>query len=141
MKRNKVTISRTGQSLASAITIGILVTSVLSLLLSVLASYFVINGSLQENRIFITVFSIRLISVLLGALVAGAIFKRSYLPLVGTITGGYLLVLISVGGIICGGDFQQFLSGVVSVSIGGIAALLILQRPRKTGNKSSKYSL
>ena len=141
MKKNKLNTSKTGQSLASAVAIGVIVASVLSVLLSALLSNVVLNGRLQETSVSAIVFVIRSISMLLGALIGGAILKKSFLPLVGFTAAGYLLVLLGIGIVFYDGSFKNFLSGIASVLIGGIAALFIIQRPKNKRNKSVKYIL
>lgn len=141
MKRNKVNTSKAGRSLASVASVGVLIALVISMLLSALVSTLVLNGSLQGDSMRVSVFVIRTISLLLGALISGVILKKNFLPLVGIVAGGYLLALIGIGIAFYNGDFLHFLSGVASVLIGGMVALLILQKPKRSKRKPVKYNI
>lgn len=141
MKRNELKKSKTGRSHTSAIVTGVVIASVLSLLLTALIANLILNGHLGEEIATVAIFVIRVISVLVGALIGGLILKKNYLKLVGFITAGYCVVLIGTGIVFYDGSFKNFLLGVVSVLIGGIAALVTLQTPKNNMHKRKKYSL
>lgn len=140
MKRNKLQTSKTG-TLASAIAAGVIAASLLSVLLTALLTNLALNGSLGENSISAFVFLVRAISVLLGSLIGGMVLKRKFLLQVGLTALSYLVVLLAAGIVFYDGSFKRFLSGAASVLTGGVAALLILQRPKIKRHRSVKYNL
>lgn len=139
MNRNKLKISKAGISHTSAIVTGVVIASVLSLLLTALIANFILNEHFSEKITAAVIFGIRTISVLVGALIGGFILKQNYLKLVGFITVGYFVVLIGAGIVFYDGSFKNFLTGAVSVLIGGVAALLILQTPKGNMHKHKKF--
>ena len=141
MKRNKLKISKAGRAQTSAIVTGVVIELVLSFLLTALMGNLILNGHFGENIAQASIFLIRTISVLVGALIGGLLLRHNYLKLVGFITAGYFAVLTGTGIVFYDGSFKNFLLGVVSVLIGGIASLLILQAPKSNMHKRKKYSL
>lgn len=141
MKRNKLKISKAGRSHTSAIVTGVVIASALSLLLTALIANLILNGQLSEKITTAAIFVVRAISLLVGALIGGFVLKQNYLKLVGFITVGYFVVLTGTSIVFYDGSFKNFLLGVVSVLIGGVAALLILQAPKSNMHKHKKYSL
>lgn len=141
MERNKLKISKAGRAQTSAIVTGVVIALVLSLLLTALIVNLILNGQLSEKITPAAIFVVRAISLLVGALIGGFILKQNYLKLVGFITAGYFAVLTGTGIVFYDGSFKNFLLGVVSVLIGGIASLLILQAPKSNMHKRKKYSL
>ena len=138
MKRNKLKAPKVGQSLTSSLIVGVIAASLLSVLLTALLSSFVLNGRVSEGSADVIIFLIRAVSLLAGILIAAAIYKQKYLPLVGFTALGYLLALLGTGIVFFDGSFKQFLSGVASVLVGGILSLLILTRPKS--RRSIKYN-
>ena len=141
MKRNKLKVSKTSRSNISAIVIGVLIASVISILLTVLVANLVLNGHLEENSTAAVIFIIRAISLLIGALIGASLLKQNYLKLVGFITAGYLILLTGTGIVFYSGNLKSFISGAASVLIGGVATLLILQTPRGNRIKRKKFPL
>jgi len=141
MKRNKLKVSKVGRSHTAAIITGVVIALVLSFLLTALMGNLILNGHFGENIAQASIFVIRAVSVLVGALIGGLLLKQHYLKLVGFITAGYFVVLIGIGIVFYDGSFKSFLLGVVSVLVGGVAALLILQTPKSNMHKRKKISL
>lgn len=141
MKRNKLKVSKAGRSHTAAVITGVVIALVLSFLLTALMGNLILNGHSGENIAQASIFLIRTISVLVGALIGGLVLRHNYLKLVGFITAGYFVVLIGIGIVFYDGSFKSFLVGAVSVLVGGIAALLILQMPKSKMHKRKKFSL
>lgn len=141
MKRNKLKVSKAGRSHTAAVITGVVIALVLSFLLTALMGNLILNGHSGENIAHASIFLIRTISVLVGALIGGLVLRHNYLKLVGFITAGYFVVLIGIGIVFYDGSFKSFLVGAVSVLVGGIAALLILQMPKSNMHKRKKFSL
>ena len=140
MKRNKLKAPKVGRSLTSAIIVGVIAASLLSILLTALLSSFVLNGRISEGSTDIIIFLIRAVSLMAGTLIAAAIYKQKYLSLVGFTVLGYLLVLLGTGIVFFDGSFNRFLSGVASILVGGIVSLLILTRPKSQSRRPIKYN-
>jgi len=141
MKRNRHITAKAGQSLTTVIVVGILVASLLSILLTALVTNLVLNGSFGENSVAPIIFVIRTISLFIGALIGGALSKHKILLQVSLTALGYMIVLLGIGIVFYDGSFKHFLSGAVSVLAGGVAALLILQRPKNKSRRRTKISL
>lgn len=141
MKRNKLNVSKAGRSHTTSIITGVVIALVLSFLLTALIGDLILKGHLGENIASASIFVIRAVSVLVGALIGGLLLKQNYLKLVGFITAGYFIVLIGIGIVFYDGSFKSFLLGIASVLAGGVAALLILQMPRSNVHKRKKLSL
>ncbi|MBR5022191.1 MAG: hypothetical protein IKY18_03190 [Oscillospiraceae bacterium] len=141
MKRNKLRISKDGRSKSTAIIIGITVALLLSVLLTVAVSNLVLKGNLSEKLASGVIFVLRAISVLAGTLIGGSILKRDYLILIGIIASVYLIMLIGIGIVFFNGSFKNFLLGVISVLVGGVVALIILQAPKGNRYKHKKIAL
>lgn len=140
MKRNKLKAPKVGRSLTWAIIVGVIAASLLSILLTALLTNFVLNGHLSEGSAGVIIFLVRVVSMLVGALIAAVIYKQQYLPLIGFTALGYLLVLLGTGIVFFDGSFKHFLSGVTSVLVGGIISLLILTRPKNKSRRAIKYN-
>ena len=141
MKRNKLKISKAGTSITSAIVTGIMIASLVSILLTVLVTNNILNGQLGEKIATATIFVIRSVSVLIGALVGGTLMKKNYLKLIGFTAIGYLIVLTGMGIVFFSGSLKNFFWGAVSVLVGGAGALLILQMPKGNRVKHKKFAI
>lgn len=141
MKRNKLKRSGSSRSLSSAIVSGIGIALLLSVLLTALLASFILNGRLGENSVSVSIFVVRAISLLAGALIGAKILKHGYLKVVGFVALGYLLALIGTGIIFYDGSFKHFLPGVISVLTGGLIALVVLLKPTGSKIKIKKYSV
>ena len=141
MKRNKLKISKAGRSHTAAIITGVVIALALSFLLTAMMGNLILKGHFGENIARASIFVIRTISVLVGALIGGLLLRHNYLKLVSFITAGYFVVLIGLGIVFYDGSFKSFFVGVVSVLVGGVVALLILQMPKSNMHKRKKISL
>lgn len=141
MKRNKLKTSKTGQSLTMAIMAGVFAASALSILLTALVTNLVLKGSLYEKSVGATIFLIRSISTLVGALIGGTVLKQKFLLQVGLTALGYMAILLGIGIVFYDGSFKHFFSGAVSVLVGALAALMVLLMPKRKSRRSLKFSL
>lgn len=135
MKRSKLKISKTDRSHTSAIITSTIIALLLSVLLTALMGNIMLSGHLSEKTVTAGVFLTRSISVLVGVLIGASMLKQHYLKLVSIISAVYFVTLIGTGIVFFDGSFQNFLLGVISVLIGGVAALLILLMPKRNRRK------
>lgn len=138
MKKNKR--RATGSTVTAGVVIGIASALAISLLMSLTLTSFAINGSISEDSIGIYIFAIRMISTLLGGLIGTGITKGRYIPVIGLITGGILVVLLGWGIVFYDGRFQNVGSGVVSVLIGGVAVVILKLRPTKKRGRAVRIT-
>ena len=115
----------TGGTVSAGVGIGIAAALTISLLMSLVLTSLAINGSISEDSIGIYIFAIRMISTLLGGLVGTGVTKGRYIPVIGLITGGVLVVLLGWGIVFYDGRFQNVGSGVISVLIGCVAVVIL----------------
>lgn len=141
MKGIRQKTSKAGQSLATAIAVGVVGALLLSILLTALLTNLVLKGAVSERNTAVIIILIRSISIFTGALIGGAVLKQRYLLQAGVTALAYWVVLLGGGIIFYDGSFTHFLSGTVSVLIGGAAALLILQRPKRKSHRPRKFNL
>lgn len=141
MKRNKLQLSKSNESLRTAVLTGVIVALLVSVFLAALMTNLVINDVLDEKSVNATVFFIRTISVLIGALVGGIILKHKYLLQVGFTTLGYILVLLTAAIVFYAGNFKDFLAGTISSLVGGGVALAVLQNRKSIRNRTIKISV
>ena len=141
MKRNKLQAAKTRQSVTVVIVTGTIIALVLSALLSVILTTLMLNGRLQEGSTGPIVLVIRMISIFAGAIIGGTLLKEKYLLQVSLTALSYILVLIGIGIVFYDEGIKGILSGVVSVVVGSVVALLILQRPRSKGRRTGKLNI
>lgn len=141
MKRNKLKMPKAGASQTSIIIIGVVTASLVSLLLTALTTNHILNGHVGVEIASAVIFAIRSVSLLIGALIGGSLMKKNNLKLVGLIAAGYLIMLTGTGIVFFSGNLKNFLLGVISVLVGGVAALLILQKPKTNRVKHKKFAL
>ncbi len=116
------------RSFATNILLGVAAALIISFALSALLTSLVMSGKIEEARGSFFIFGIRLLSVMVGCLVSTALIKEKHLPVVGCAAAGYLIVIVGMGIVFYDSSFQNFLSGVLSVLAGAIAAMLIKLR-------------
>ena len=138
MKNNKRRAA--GGTVTAGVVIGIMSALVISLLVSLALTSFAINGSISEDSIGIYIFAIRMISTLLGGLIGTGITKGRYIPVIGLITGGILVVLLGWGIVFCDGQFQNVGSGALSVLIGCVAVVLLKLSPTKKRGRVARIT-
>lgn len=140
MKRKKLQSSGAHRSNITVILAGMIVSLLFSLLLSVLVATFVLNGSLREETVQPITFGIRMISVFAGTLIGGIVFKEKSLLQVVFTAVGYLLVLFGMGIVFYDGEVRNFLSGGISVLLGAVLSLVVLERTKNRRHKLSKFT-
>ena len=137
---DKLKVSKTGTSHTTAIVTGGVIALLISVFLTALAANFILNGHFSEKSAVAVIFVIRTISLLVGALIGASLLKQNYLKVVAIIAAEYLIALVGMGIVFFDGSFKNFLLGTVSVVIGGVAALLILQAPKSNRLKLKKLA-
>ena len=115
--------------------IGVLCAVIISAGLTALLGNLVHNGSVGESAICYAIFMIRALSVTIGALVGTGLANEKLLPVIGAISGGYLVAMMAVGIAFFGGTFNEFGSGLISAVVGGVASGLIRLKPKKSGKR------
>lgn len=139
MRWNKLA-SKAEQSLISAIIWGVAAAIILSVLLTVLVSSLALDGRIDEKNIAVMVAIIRMLSVMIGGVIGGLITKRKYILQVSLTTLCYLLIMLGIGVAFYGGSLGRLLNGVVTASLGGALALLILAIPKKRSHRAINFS-
>ena len=104
---------------------GIMIALVISLVLITALSYLTTSGKFPETSLGWSVFTVRAVAVLMGALVGTALSKDKSVITIGIIVVGYLALLLGFGIIIYDSSFQNFGSGVISAVLGGVIGCLI----------------
>lgn len=123
--------SRDNHSMAFSIGIGILISVIISFLLTLGLTSLIINGTLKESGGAFSIFIVRTLSVFIGCLIGGIIYKDKALPLIGVITGVYFIILMIVSIAAFDQSFINFVPTMVSVLLGGILAAVLRLRPKK----------
>ena len=112
--------------------VGVLIAVVVSILLTGLYGILMLNGQVGESPSMAAVFLIRMVSVAIGGYIAGALTKAHFLPVVGIVTAGYLVLLAGTGIVAFDGSFKNFGSGVLSILLGGaVACITKVKAPKK----------
>lgn len=126
----------TGRSAVICVVIGVVVAAITTALLSAGLTSLVMRGTVTEKTTSPFVFTIRLLAVLLGSLVGTSLSSGKILPVVGFVTGVYIVILLSVGITVYDGSFHNFGAGVISTILGAIIACLIKykaqMKPKRT---------
>ena len=112
--------------------IGIGITVIISVALLSLISHLILKGSISEEKSGIYIVVTRIISVLLGSLMGARISNKKPLPIMMTISGGYLFLLLCVAIVVYDGAFKNVLVGIMSIFAGCAIACMI---KLKTQNK------
>ena len=127
------------KSMVLCVGVGLLTALVISVALTLGLTSLVQNGTLSENG-SLGVFLIRVIATFIGGLLGAGLADKRFLPVIGTIWAGYLLVLLGTGVILFDGTFHQFWQGVLSTAIGAAIALLIKLKPQSKSKKTIRYT-
>lgn len=122
------------QTIGSAIVIGWVTAILITFLLSLGLTSLVLKGSLKAESSGFVVFLIRSLSTLLGCLLAGRIYADKMIPVISGVLIIYLITLIGIGITVFDGSFQSFITGLLSVVIGGMLALILRVLPKKKGS-------
>ena len=133
MKKLRTTSGKE-KSIITCVVIGLITTILLSFILTIVLTSFVQKGQLAEDGnagVFIT----RIIATLTGGLVGAGFSKKKFLPVIGTISLGYFVILISIGLLLLDGSLNNLWHGLLSTLIGGIIACLIKLKPQTTRKK------
>ena len=131
MRQSKRTQSKKWES-CYCVGIGIGITVSISVAFLALISHLILQGSISGEKSGIYIIATRIISVLLGCLVGAQICDKKPLPIIMTIRGGYLFLILSIGVVIYDGSFQKVLIGIMSIFAGCAIACMI---KLKTQNK------
>lgn len=117
---------------------GVLIAVVVSILLTGLYGILMLNGQVEESPSMAAVFLIRMVSVAIGGCIAGTLTKAHFLPVVGIVTAGYLVLLAGTGIVAFDGSFKNFGAGVLSILLGGAAACITKVKAPKRQRKMPK---
>lgn len=116
--------------------IGTIIATAISVGLTALLANLVLKGSVEESGTGWYVFGIRLLSVAVGSLVGTGLADEKILPVIGVVSGGYLVALLALGIVFFDGSFRQFGLGLLSVLIGGGLACAVRLMPRKSNKRA-----
>ena len=125
MKQKKHTSILSGRSTVFCVAIGVAMAVIITVLLVTSLTSLVMNRTITEKTTGHYVFAIRLLAVLLGSLVGASLSSGKILPVVGFVTGVYIVILLSVGIVVYEGSFRNFGTGLISAILGGLIACLI----------------
>ncbi len=132
MVKTKHKATRTENSIFKSVAIGVAAGMVVSMLLLLLLTSLVMNGSVGEDRTQSFIFAIRAVGGFAGCMLATVAAKKQHLLVSGVTAGIYLIALLAVGIVFYEGSFADFGSGLLSVLIGcGIACISRLKPPAK----------
>ena len=138
MKKSHLSLGK-NKNIAVCIGIGLLVSLIISVGLTIGLTSLIQNGKLSENGAT-PVFIIRLIATLAGGLLGAGLFGKKFLPVIGAISAGYLIVLLAMGIILFDGSFHKLWMGALSVAVGAAIAILIKLKPQTTRKKALRYT-
>ncbi len=125
-------LNKPKSSVVKSAGVGILVAIAMSAVLTGLYGVLMLNGSVGETPSKAAIFLIRVVSVAVGGFVAGALTNEYFLPIIGIVAGGYLILLLGTGIAAYDGSFKNFGSGLLSVILGGtIPCITKLKAPKK----------
>ena len=141
MKRNKHKASNVSGSLITTSMIGVAVALLLSILLIVVFSNLILKEVLGDGSARWLIFATRMIAVLIGTLIAGAILRERYLKLIGLVLAGYLLTLVGAGIALYDMSFRNLISGLISSVFGSVAAFVVLQILMSKSRKRPKVRM
>ena len=139
MKKHIRTASSEKVTEISAIVIGVLSASIVCFLLTIGLTSIVMNGTVGETTGGLYIFGIRMVAAFVGCVVSTLLMKGKYLLMVGAVSIGYLAVMIATGIVMYDESFKNVLSGVVSVSLGGVIACLVVLKPLKKTKVTARY--
>ena len=110
---------------AIAVAIGLTVSSIFSLLLSVIAAWAVSDGKLQENTIGAVIWPIQFLSAATGCFIATLLMGSMPAIISAACGGAYLLLLIAINILFLDGSMGSLGSGVFSVLCGTLVPIIL----------------
>ena len=114
-----------------AVVVGFFAATVASFLLLLGLTSLIMNGSFDKDTAGVAVFFVRTVAVFLGCLIACGIYKERGVVVIGSVVGSYLVAILVTGIIAFDGFVQNFVSGLISVCLGGFLVLIIRLIPKK----------
>lgn len=139
MKKRIHTASTGKTAEVTAIVIGVVAALIISALLSVGLTSIIINGTVSEVTAGSYAFIIRTVASGVGCLIAAMLLNGKHLLIVTATALGYLAILVGMGIILYEGSFNNILSGVVSVLLGGAIACIAVLKPLKKSKHKVRY--
>ncbi len=127
-------ISENNNSLAVCIAIGLFISLVVTVALSILLTSLIQEGKSDENR-NLGVFAIRVIATLAGCITGAVLSKKKLLVVIGAISIGYFVILLIIGLLLFDGVVSQVGMGVLSVLLGGLIACAVMLRSNRVNKK------
>lgn len=138
MKKSYLSMGK-DKNLTICIGMGLLISLVISVILTIGLTSLIQNGKLSESG-EMPAFIIRVIATLAGGLLGAGLSTKKFLPVIGAISAGYLLVLLGMGIILFDGSIHKLWLGILSVAIGAMIAILIKLKPQTTRKKTLRYT-
>ena len=122
----------TGSSVAFSVGIGAVAGMVVGILLLLLLTSLVMNGSVGEENTAPYIIIVRTIGGFAGCMLATVIARKKHLTVIALTGVVDLLLLLAIGIAFYDGSFTHFGSGLISVVIGcGAACMIWLKPPSK----------
>lgn len=141
MKQKVNVVSPNSNSMLFAVIIGVVLSAVAGIILSIGFTSLVMNGIVKESAFKIIIFLIRVIAIIVGTVTGAKLAKENILVIAGIIALGFILLLLAFGIIIYEGSFRHFGAGIASVLTGAVIGYLIslkLQSKPQTRRKSKR---
>ena len=137
MKKSR--IASKNKSIIACIGIGLATSILISLILTIVTASLIQKGSITESE-KISVFLVRLVSVMVGSLVGTGLQGKKALPVIGVISGCYYICLLIVGLLVLNGSLISPWQGLLSTTVGGAVACVIKLKPQNTRKKTMRLA-
>lgn len=125
----------------ASVAVGVIAGMLTVILLSLLLTSLVVNGSIGEDKTGAYISVIRSFGCFTGCMLSTAFAKKQYLLVTGLTAAAYLVVLLAVGIVFYDGSFVHFGNGLLMTVIGCAAACMIRLKPpskRKHRRRNSR---
>lgn len=139
MKKKLHTTKYNYRSVWFSVLLGIITALIVSGILSLGLTSLVMNGHVELSSTTAIIFMIRAVSVLIGGLLASALFNEKHLMIIGSITLIYLIIILMMGVIAYNESFINFGGGVLSAVAGGVSACIVRLKPPTKRKHPIKY--
>ena len=127
--------ARKERSLSGSVLIGIVISLVCCLLLSMVVTVLVDSRKVQENSVVYASFFVLLISSFVGSLLAGMRAGEKMALVCGAVAGGVTLCLVGVTVAVFGAAFDGVPIALAAVVVGGVLGCILSAGKGRRGKK------
>lgn len=131
--------SKNEHSMVIVVVAGSFAAIITSLILILGLTSLMLKGSLNVSVAGVAVFTVRVLSVFVGCLIAGSMYKQKGALVIGSVVVIYLAVIISIGIVAFDGLVENFALGLLSALLGGVFALILRLIPKKRAFRSVRH--